>query len=63
MEQTQPTHEEWLRVAKDLCNDLPNDVEDCANRLERYANDNNLTLDEVEDMCWENSSNMFNEIY
>ena len=23
----------------------------------------NLTLDEVEDMCWENSSNMFNEIY
>lgn len=55
--------ETWLDVAKSLCDDLDNDVEDVARRLEQYAKDNNLTMDEVEDMCWEDSSNMFNEIY
>ena len=53
----------WLNIAKDLCDDLDNNVEDVARRLEQYAKDNSLTMDEVEDMCWENSSNMFNEIY
>ena len=53
----------WLDVAKSLCDDLDNDVEDVARRLEQYAKDNNLTMEEVDDMCWEDSSNMFNEIY
>lgn len=53
----------WLDVAKDLCNGLDNDVNDVAKRLRRYAKDNHLTMEEVEDMCWENSTNMFNEIY
>lgn len=55
--------ETWLDVAKSLCDDLDNDVEDVARRLEQYAKDNNLTMEEVDDMCWEDSSNMFNEIY
>ena len=53
----------WLDVAKSLFDDLDNDVEDVARRLEQYAKDNNLTMEEVDDMCWEDSSNMFNEIY
>ena len=37
----------WLDVAKSLCDDLDNDVEDVARRLEQYAKDNNLTMEEA----------------
>lgn len=52
----------WLSVAQSLCTDLDNDVNDVAQRLKTYAEENTLTIEEVDDMCWENSSNMFNEI-
>ena len=52
----------WLDVAKSLCDDLDNDVNDVAKRLEKWGKKHNFTMQEVDDLCWIDSSWMFNQI-
>lgn len=53
----------FTTVAEELCDDLPNELPFVVKRLEEIANDEHLSLEELEALCWEDSSAMFNKIY
>lgn len=53
-----------VEIAKRLCDDLDMSINiyEVALRLELYRSVNNLTLKELDNMCWEDSDYMFDEI-
>lgn len=55
--------EEWIKVAEDLCSGLDNDINDVAERLKNWANEHNFDREDVTDLCWIDSTWMFNQIY
>lgn len=57
------TKNDFMLAAKALCDGLDNDVNDVAERLTAWASFHRLTADEVEDLCWIDSTWMFNQIY
>lgn len=53
----------WLDVAKSLCDDLDNDVNDVAKRLKDFGKYHRFTMEEVDELCWIDSTWVFNQIY
>ena len=52
-----------MLAAEELCDDLPNELPSWEKRLEETANDEHLSLEELDALCLEDSSAMFNKIY
>lgn len=52
------------KIAKELIDGLEDfqDLKETENALKSYMEDNNLTLKELREKCWEDSSNIFDEI-
>lgn len=61
--ETKVINEQWLKVAADLCTDLDNDIDDVAERLKRFAEENHFSIDTVQHLCDLDSSWMFDQIY
>ena len=55
--------DEYRRIAEELCDGLPNNRLYVAKRLKEIQEKYNLTKESLDDLCWEDSSSMFNEIY
>lgn len=55
--------DKWIEVAKSLCADLDNDINDVANRLKEWGNEHNFTPEEVDKLCTIDSVYMFDQIY
>lgn len=55
--------DKWKRVAADLCTDLDNDIDDVAERLQTFANENKFDIGTVQQLCDLDSSWMFGQIY
>ena len=55
--------DEYWRIAKELCDDLDNNLRYVALRLKEIQQEYHLTLEELDDLCWEDSTAMFDEIY
>lgn len=55
--------DEYRRIAEELCDDLPNERTYVAKRLKEICEGRHLNIAELEELCWEDSSAMFNEIY
>lgn len=53
----------FTTVAEELCDDLPNELPFVVKRLAEIVKDEKLSLDELNTLCWEDSSAMFNKIY
>lgn len=53
----------FTTVAEELCDDLPNELPFVIKRLEEISNGEHLSLEELDTLCWEDSSSMFNKIY
>lgn len=53
----------FTTIAEELCDNLPNALPFVVKRLEEIANDVHLSLEELDTLCWEDSSAMFNKIY
>lgn len=49
-------------VARQLIDGLDMDLDDIARRLENYLKDNPMTLEELNNECWEDSTGIFNII-
>jgi len=49
-------------VARQLIDGLDMDLDDIARRLENYLKDNPMTLEELNNKCWEDSTGIFNII-
>lgn len=50
-------------VARQLCDGLDKNITDVANRLRQYINNNPMTLEELNEKCWNDSNEIFNAIY
>lgn len=58
------TPDEYMTIANELCNDLPNNIHYVALRLREIQQEYHLTIDEVRDLAWwEDSTQIFEEIY
>lgn len=58
------TPNEYLAIAKELCDDLPNNIHYVALRLEEIQKEYHLTMDEVRDLAWwDDTGQVFQEIY
>ena len=55
--------DEYWRIAKELCDDLDNNLHYVSIRLKEIQQEYHLTMEELDDLCWENSTAMFDEIY
>ena len=55
--------DEYRGIAEELCDGLPNNRLYVANRLKEIQEKYSLTKEALDDLCWEDSSSMFNEIY
>ena len=56
--------DEFWRIAKELCDGLPNNIHYVALRLKEIQQEYHLSMDEVEDLAWcEDSTQVFEEIY
>lgn len=56
--------DEYWRIAKELCDDLDNNLHYVALRLKEIQQEYHLSMDEVEDLAWwEDSTQVFEEIY
>ena len=55
--------DEYWRIAKELCDDLDNNLHYVAMRLKEIQQEYHLTMEELDDLCWEDSTAMFDEIY
>lgn len=49
-------------VVRQLIDGLDMDLDDIARRLENYLKDNPMTLEELNNECWEDSTGIFNII-
>lgn len=55
--------DEFWRIAKELCDDLDNNLHYVSIRLKEIQQEYHLTIEELDDLCWEDSTAMFDEIY
>ena len=55
--------DEYWRIAKALCDDLDNNLHYVSIRLKEIQQEYHLTMEELDDLCWEDSTAMFDEIY
>ena len=55
--------DEYWRIAKELCDDLDKNLHYVSIRLKEIQQEYHLTIEELDDLCWEDSTAMFDEIY
>jgi hypothetical protein len=49
-------------VARQLCDGLNLNINDITNRLEKYLKNNPMTLKELNEKCWNDSTEIFDSI-
>lgn len=50
-------------VARELINGLDNDINEVITGLEKIMKDEDLTIEELREKCWEDSTAIFDKIY
>lgn len=50
-------------VVTNLCDDLPGNREFIKKRLQQIMDEDGLSIDELNELCWEDSANIFDRIY
>lgn len=46
-------------VARQLCDGLDMNLQDIENKLGQYVNDNPMSLEKLNELCWADSNKMF----
>lgn len=60
---TMCSKEDIYEVARQLIDNLDNDIKEIVSGLEWIMKNENITLEEMNKQCWEDSTEVFNKIY